>query len=82
MSNQDTFYNAYPNKEIYFTECSGTMGSDWWSDIKVRPHIVFSFSEIANIRPLSSGTSITCRLRFSSYEKTVLIFSHQVYWRY
>ncbi|KAK7681614.1 hypothetical protein QCA50_015347 [Cerrena zonata] len=34
VSNQDTFHNAFPDKEIYFTECSGTMGSDWWSDIK------------------------------------------------
>ncbi|KAI0789818.1 glycoside hydrolase [Abortiporus biennis] len=34
VSDQDTFHNAFPTKEIYFTECSGTMGSDWWSDIK------------------------------------------------
>ena len=34
VSQQDTFHNAYPNTEIYFTECSGTLGSDWWSDIK------------------------------------------------
>ena len=32
---QQSFVNAFPNKEVYFTECSGTMGSDWWSDIKV-----------------------------------------------
>ena len=35
VSQQDSFHNAYPNKEIYFTECSGEYGSDWWSDIKV-----------------------------------------------
>ncbi|KAG6830490.1 hypothetical protein H0H92_000498 [Tricholoma furcatifolium] len=34
VSDQETFYNAYPDKEIYFTECTGTYGSDWWSDIK------------------------------------------------
>ncbi|KAK7029864.1 glucan endo-1,6-beta-glucosidase [Favolaschia claudopus] len=34
VSQQDTFHNAFPNKDIYFTECSGTIGSDWWSDIK------------------------------------------------
>ncbi|KAJ7166584.1 glucan endo-1,6-beta-glucosidase [Mycena filopes] len=34
VSQQDTFHAAYPDKEIYFTECSGTIGSDWWSDIK------------------------------------------------
>ncbi|KAK7441836.1 hypothetical protein VKT23_016497 [Stygiomarasmius scandens] len=34
VSQQDSFVNAFPNKEVYFTECSGTFGSDWWSDIK------------------------------------------------
>ncbi|KAG9104052.1 hypothetical protein FRC07_009862 [Ceratobasidium sp. 392] len=34
VANQDTFHNAFPNKEVYFTECTGTLGSDWWSDIK------------------------------------------------
>ncbi|PIL22448.1 hypothetical protein GSI_15136 [Ganoderma sinense ZZ0214-1] len=34
VSEQDTFHTAYPQKEIYFTECSGVEGSDWWSDIK------------------------------------------------
>ena len=28
-------YHTIP-QEIYFTECSGTYGSDWWSDMKVR----------------------------------------------
>ncbi len=34
VGQQDTFENAYPNKEIYFTECTGDYGSDWWTDIK------------------------------------------------
>ncbi|KAJ7147263.1 glucan endo-1,6-beta-glucosidase [Mycena filopes] len=38
VSQQDTFHAAYPiaygTVKIYFTECSGTIGSDWWSDIK------------------------------------------------
>lgn len=34
VSEQADFYNAFPSKEVYFTECSGTIGSDWWSDIK------------------------------------------------
>ncbi|CAK5275076.1 unnamed protein product [Mycena citricolor] len=34
VSNQALFHQAYPNKNVYFTECSGTIGSDWWSDIK------------------------------------------------
>ncbi|KAH6912001.1 glucan endo-1,6-beta-glucosidase [Coprinopsis sp. MPI-PUGE-AT-0042] len=40
VDQQDAFTNAHPTKEVYFTgqcffvECSGTIGSDWWSDIK------------------------------------------------
>ncbi|EPQ55644.1 glycoside hydrolase [Gloeophyllum trabeum ATCC 11539] len=34
VSDQDTFHSQYPSKEVYFTECAGTIGSDWWSDIK------------------------------------------------
>ncbi|KAJ7648111.1 glycoside hydrolase [Roridomyces roridus] len=34
VSKQSVFHNAYPDKNIYFTECSGTIGSDFWSDIK------------------------------------------------
>ena len=35
VSEQNIFHTAYPTKEIYFNECTGTQGSDWWSDIKV-----------------------------------------------
>ncbi len=41
VSEQATFHNAYPSKELYFTECSGTNGSDWWCDIKVS---IFSYT--------------------------------------
>ncbi|KAG1821411.1 glycoside hydrolase family 30 protein [Suillus variegatus] len=34
VSDQALFTSQYPNKEVYFTECSGTLGSDWWNDIK------------------------------------------------
>ncbi|KAI9058259.1 glycoside hydrolase family 30 protein [Trametes sanguinea] len=34
VGQQDAFHAAYPKKDIFFTECSGTYGSDWWSDIK------------------------------------------------
>ncbi|KAF9264506.1 glycoside hydrolase [Marasmius fiardii PR-910] len=34
VSQQDAFTQKFPNKEVYFTECSGTIGSDWWGDIK------------------------------------------------
>ncbi|KAF5365092.1 hypothetical protein D9758_010973 [Tetrapyrgos nigripes] len=34
VSQQDAFVNAFPNKEVYFTECAGMIGSDWWSNIK------------------------------------------------
>ena len=36
VSQQDTFHSAYPTKEIYFTECTGSMGTDYWQDLKVR----------------------------------------------
>ncbi|KAF9502119.1 glucan endo-1,6-beta-glucosidase [Pleurotus eryngii] len=34
VAQQETFHEAFPTKEIYFSECTGTFGSDWWSDIK------------------------------------------------
>ncbi|TEB21233.1 glycoside hydrolase [Coprinellus micaceus] len=34
VKNQELFHSTRPNHDIYFTECSGTYGSDWWSDIK------------------------------------------------
>ena len=34
VTGQTTFHNAYPSKNVYFTECTGTYGSDWWSDLK------------------------------------------------
>ena len=44
VNDQDTFHNAYPNKEIYFTECTGSMGSDYWQDLKwYMDHMYVSF---------------------------------------
>ncbi|KDQ09357.1 glycoside hydrolase family 30 protein [Botryobasidium botryosum FD-172 SS1] len=34
VGQQEDFHRAHPGKEIYFTECTGEFGSDWWSDIK------------------------------------------------
>ncbi|KAJ7581883.1 glycoside hydrolase superfamily, partial [Mycena floridula] len=34
VANQDSFHSAFSSKAIYFTECTGTIGSDYWSDIK------------------------------------------------
>ncbi|KAH7880212.1 glycoside hydrolase superfamily [Lentinula edodes] len=34
VDNQDVFHNAEPSKDVYLTECTGTLGSDWWGDIK------------------------------------------------
>jgi O-glycosyl hydrolase len=31
---QQAFTNQHPDKEVYFTECTGMIGTDWWSDIK------------------------------------------------
>ncbi|KAA1474162.1 glycoside hydrolase [Dentipellis sp. KUC8613] len=36
VSDQDTFHTQYPQKEIYFTECSSNLGTDWWSNIKAK----------------------------------------------
>lgn len=74
VSNQDSFHNSFPAKvhfgvraritinstfqEIYLSECAGTIGSDWWSDIKV--HSLFSLSVVSE-RVLSSGTWIICQ---------------------
>ena len=32
---QEEFTSRYPDKELYFTECTGTFPSDFWGDIKV-----------------------------------------------
>ncbi|KAF9258303.1 glycoside hydrolase family 30 protein [Marasmius fiardii PR-910] len=34
VDQQNEFHKAFPSKDIYFTECTGTVGSDWWSDMK------------------------------------------------
>jgi len=34
VQGQSTFHNAFPSKEVYHTECTGTLGTDWWSNIK------------------------------------------------
>ncbi|KZT50959.1 glycoside hydrolase family 30 protein [Calocera cornea HHB12733] len=34
VDQQMSFHNAEASKELYFTECSGTLYTDWWSDIK------------------------------------------------
>ncbi|GJJ08145.1 hypothetical protein Clacol_002353 [Clathrus columnatus] len=34
VSGQSSFHNAYPSKDIFHTECTGTLGTDWWSNIK------------------------------------------------
>ncbi|KAI9463484.1 glycoside hydrolase family 30 protein [Boletus coccyginus] len=34
VSEQASFTSKYPNKEVFLTECSGTIGSNWWTDIK------------------------------------------------
>ncbi|KAF8631474.1 hypothetical protein AX15_002387 [Amanita polypyramis BW_CC] len=41
VSNQQAFHNAFPNKELYFTECTGIFGSDWWGDIKYYMNNIF-----------------------------------------
>lgn len=31
---QEQFVNAFPSKEVYFTECTGLFGTDWWTNTK------------------------------------------------
>ncbi|KAJ7765670.1 glycoside hydrolase superfamily [Mycena metata] len=34
VADQDKFVQAYLKKDVYFTECTGMEGSNWWSDIQ------------------------------------------------
>ncbi|EDR11767.1 glycoside hydrolase family 30 protein [Laccaria bicolor S238N-H82] len=63
VSNQDSFHNSFPAKEIYFSECAGTIGSDWWSDIKVP--LLVSLAVVSE-HVLSSGTWIMFGLGVSN----------------
>ena len=81
VSDQNEFHTLYPQKEIYFTECSGTIGSDWWSDIKVRLLFIGSMTKVHIDKQLNSGTWIICEL--SSPERLTPIFTCntlQLYW--
>lgn len=44
VSQQETFHNAYPNKNIYFTECTGVFHGDWWGDIKAYLNNEYAFT--------------------------------------
>ncbi|KAJ6630379.1 glycoside hydrolase superfamily [Mycena sp. CBHHK59/15] len=41
VDDQDKFYQAYPNKDMYFTECTGMDGSDWWGDVQWQAENLF-----------------------------------------
>ncbi|KAJ7932776.1 glycoside hydrolase family 30 protein [Mycena leptocephala] len=41
VDKQDQFVQAVPNKDVYFTECTGMDGSDWWDDIKYQTEHIF-----------------------------------------
>ena len=34
VDQQAEFQKAFPSKEVYLTECSGTFSPDWWGHIK------------------------------------------------
>ncbi|KAJ6567069.1 glycoside hydrolase superfamily [Mycena capillaripes] len=40
-ADQDKFYQAYPKKDLYFTECTGMEGSDWWGDLRWQTENLF-----------------------------------------
>jgi len=35
------FQDDWPNTEIYQTECAGTVGTDWWTDIKWQTEMIW-----------------------------------------
>ncbi|KAL5522943.1 hypothetical protein ACEPAF_1210 [Sanghuangporus sanghuang] len=41
VEQQDDWHNSFPDKELYFTECTGTVGSDFWNDIKWTMNNIF-----------------------------------------
>ncbi|KAH9920968.1 glycoside hydrolase superfamily [Fomitopsis serialis] len=34
VGNQEQFHDKYPQKDIYFTECTGSFNGDFWSDLQ------------------------------------------------
>ncbi|KAJ7684298.1 glycoside hydrolase family 30 protein [Mycena polygramma] len=41
VANQDNFFKAYPDKDIYFTECTGMDGGGWWGDLQWQTDNIF-----------------------------------------
>ncbi|KAJ7753420.1 glycoside hydrolase family 30 protein [Mycena maculata] len=41
VDDQDKFYQAYPNKDIHFTECTGMDGAAWWGDLSWQAENIF-----------------------------------------
>ncbi|KAJ7041903.1 glycoside hydrolase family 30 protein [Mycena alexandri] len=42
VADQDKFVQAYPKKDVHFTECTGMEGSDWWGDIQWQTENMFA----------------------------------------
>ncbi len=59
FTQQDSFHNAFPGKEVYFTECTGEYGSDWWTDVKVCTCVSSPNTLLIDYTP-PSGTWRTC----------------------
>ncbi|KAF8736272.1 hypothetical protein AX14_000583 [Amanita brunnescens Koide BX004] len=41
VSDQAAFHDIFPNKEVYFTECTGVFGSEWWKDVQWYMNSIF-----------------------------------------
>ncbi|KAJ7071787.1 glycoside hydrolase family 30 protein [Mycena belliarum] len=41
VDDQEKFFQAYPKKDIYFTECTGMNGGGWWGDIQWQTENLF-----------------------------------------
>lgn len=48
VDQQDTFNKLFPNKEIYMTQCTGTIGTNWWGDLKWYMNNIFIGSVTRN----------------------------------
>ena len=83
VSDQDTFHNNFPDKEIYFTECSGVLGSDFWNDLQVSSlntsnrTEIYIFHEVVYERSVSLFAVLMALVLIS----VSLIAINQIHWR-
>ena len=80
VQEQSDFSSQFPEKEIYFTECSGTIGSDWWSDIKVCDCVAQLWGKVLMLC-FCSGTWTTCKPNVRDFRMCMCSGDFQIHWR-